>query len=227
MIAGGPADLVARRDVVVHQEHVEHGRQPDARADRALEQRDRDRLHARDPGVVHHRDGHRADPARRERLGQLPGLGGPRHLFFGRHFAKPPWVCACVPRLGTVLPGPGSRGNLVLPGRQVQGVEPLWNGLARGYGVPHAAKPEPGPSAGRRKPRLVPVRVAERLRGRGGRRARGVGRGAETYLVRNRNDEVVRVPSRGVRFGKVVSSLRAPPACPARNPIPSLSPPSG
>jgi hypothetical protein len=30
--------------------------------------------------------------------------------------------------------------------------------------------------------------------------------GAETYLVRNRRDEVVRVPSRGVRFGKVVSA---------------------
>jgi hypothetical protein len=29
---------------------------------------------------------------------------------------------------------------------------------------------------------------------------------AETYLVRNRHDEVVRVPSRGVRFGKVVSA---------------------
>ena len=28
--------------------------------------------------------------------------------------------------------------------------------------------------------------------------------GAETYLVRNRKDEVVRVPARGVRFGKVI-----------------------
>lgn len=29
--------------------------------------------------------------------------------------------------------------------------------------------------------------------------------GAETYLVRDRRDELVRVPRRGVRFGKVVS----------------------
>ena len=29
---------------------------------------------------------------------------------------------------------------------------------------------------------------------------------AETYLVRNKRGEVVRVPSRGVRFGKVVSA---------------------
>jgi len=28
--------------------------------------------------------------------------------------------------------------------------------------------------------------------------------GAETYFVRKKNDEVVRVPARGVRFGKVV-----------------------
>jgi hypothetical protein len=28
--------------------------------------------------------------------------------------------------------------------------------------------------------------------------------GADTYLVRNRRDELVRVPLRGVRFGKVV-----------------------
>jgi len=30
--------------------------------------------------------------------------------------------------------------------------------------------------------------------------------GAETFLVRNRHGDVVRVPSRGVRFGKVVPS---------------------
>jgi hypothetical protein len=30
--------------------------------------------------------------------------------------------------------------------------------------------------------------------------------GAETFLVRNRRGDVVRVPSRGVRFGKVVPS---------------------
>jgi hypothetical protein len=30
--------------------------------------------------------------------------------------------------------------------------------------------------------------------------------GAETFLVRNRHGDVVRVPSRGVRFGKVVAS---------------------
>ncbi|MDP9342248.1 MAG: hypothetical protein M3Q23_09160 [Actinomycetota bacterium] len=30
-------------------------------------------------------------------------------------------------------------------------------------------------------------------------------RAAETYLVRNRRQELVRVPSRGVRFGRVVS----------------------
>ena len=29
--------------------------------------------------------------------------------------------------------------------------------------------------------------------------------GAATYLVRGRDDELVRVPARGVRFGKVVS----------------------
>jgi hypothetical protein len=29
-------------------------------------------------------------------------------------------------------------------------------------------------------------------------------RAAETYLVRNRRGELVRVPARGVRFGKVV-----------------------
>ena len=106
VVAGGPAHLVARRDVVVHQEHVEDRRQPDARADRALEQRDRDRLHAGDPGVVHHRDGNRADPARRERLRQLAGLGGPRHLLFGRHSAKPPWVCASFHGSERSSPGP-------------------------------------------------------------------------------------------------------------------------
>lgn len=30
--------------------------------------------------------------------------------------------------------------------------------------------------------------------------------GAETYMVRGRNDELVRVPARSVRFGKVVGS---------------------
>ena len=30
--------------------------------------------------------------------------------------------------------------------------------------------------------------------------------GAATYMVRNRHGEVVRVPERGVRFGKVVSA---------------------
>jgi hypothetical protein len=29
--------------------------------------------------------------------------------------------------------------------------------------------------------------------------------GAHTYFVRNKNDELIRVPERGVRFGKVVS----------------------
>jgi hypothetical protein len=29
---------------------------------------------------------------------------------------------------------------------------------------------------------------------------------AETYMVRNRHGDVVRVPARGVRFGKVVST---------------------
>jgi hypothetical protein len=28
--------------------------------------------------------------------------------------------------------------------------------------------------------------------------------GAQTYFVRRKNDEVVRVPARGVRFGKIV-----------------------
>ena len=30
-------------------------------------------------------------------------------------------------------------------------------------------------------------------------------RAAETYLVRNRRDEVIRVPARGVRFGRLVT----------------------
>jgi hypothetical protein len=30
-------------------------------------------------------------------------------------------------------------------------------------------------------------------------------RGAHTYFVRNKRDEVIRVPERGVRFGKIVS----------------------
>lgn len=29
--------------------------------------------------------------------------------------------------------------------------------------------------------------------------------GAHTYFVRNKHDELIRVPERGVRFGKVVS----------------------
>jgi hypothetical protein len=32
--------------------------------------------------------------------------------------------------------------------------------------------------------------------------------GAETYFVRRKTGEVVRVPSRGVRFGKVVEAAR-------------------
>jgi hypothetical protein len=35
---------------------------------------------------------------------------------------------------------------------------------------------------------------------------------AETYFVRKRSGEVVRVPARGVRFGKLVGEPRRPPA---------------
>ncbi len=78
-VATRAGDVLARGDLVVDDEHVEHRRHADPPAGRALQAAQRDGLHAGDAGVVdpaqrHHGDARRAEPpGRRARLADSLG----------------------------------------------------------------------------------------------------------------------------------------------------------